>query len=144
MHGAPPCGTASRAREIKVPEHLRLRGAPAPVPLRSDRYPQGFPHLAGINKEKVTNANKNDEQMANCLGRCMDQGIGVSVENPKNSLMWKTPWCQELLAKPGMARVSFQNRMHGGRRPKLSTWATNVSELKVLGSACDESCRANS
>ena len=36
-----------------------------------------------------------------------------------------------------MARVSFQNCMHGGRRPKWSTWATNVSELKVLGSASD-------
>ena len=38
-HGAPPCGTASRARERPVPIHLRRKGAPNPQPLRTDEFP---------------------------------------------------------------------------------------------------------
>ena len=50
---APPCGTAYRAREIR-------RGGPhgRPKPLRSDRYPEGIPGLAGVAAAKVTAANE--------------------------------------------------------------------------------------
>ena len=39
VHMGPPCGTASRARDKRVPAWLRKRGAPDPKPLRSDKFP---------------------------------------------------------------------------------------------------------
>ena len=45
---APPCGTASKAREIP----LRTRG-PAPQPLRSKEYPAGLPHLGADDFARV-------------------------------------------------------------------------------------------
>ena len=55
---APPCGTSSRAREIPLPKHCRLRKGMQPVPLRSDKWPDGLPHLRGVAKLKVKTANK--------------------------------------------------------------------------------------
>eukprot|EP00973_Karenia_brevis_P053110 7383097-Karenia_brevis.AAC.1 len=42
----PPCGTASRAREI------RRRSGPDPKPLRSETFPDGLPSLSGLAKHK--------------------------------------------------------------------------------------------
>jgi hypothetical protein len=53
VHGAPPCGTASRARDKPVPEYLRKLGAPNPQPLRSDKFPEGLPNLIGVNATRV-------------------------------------------------------------------------------------------
>ena len=39
VHGAPPCGTASRAREKKIPLRLKGKGCPEPKRLRSDDFP---------------------------------------------------------------------------------------------------------
>ena len=47
---APPCGTASMAREIK-------RGDGGPPPLRSKEYPDALPSLSGKNAERVAAAN---------------------------------------------------------------------------------------
>ena len=49
---SPPCGTASRAREIP------LKGKDfQPRPLRSSEHPLGLPTLEGIDKERVAKAN---------------------------------------------------------------------------------------
>ena len=58
VHCAPPCGTATRAREKRVPERLRKRGSPDPQPLRSERHPEGLPSLSGLDKQKVLQANE--------------------------------------------------------------------------------------
>eukprot|EP00973_Karenia_brevis_P074466 10347396-Karenia_brevis.AAC.1 len=52
VHFAPPCGTATRAREIR-----RSTGV-GPKPLRSMQYPEGFPDLTGTNRDRVQSANK--------------------------------------------------------------------------------------
>lgn len=57
LHAAPPCGTASRARERRMPFRLRKRGAPEPKPLRSEKFPHGLPSLQGLDKIKVDKAN---------------------------------------------------------------------------------------
>ena len=57
IHLGPPCGTASRARNIPVKRKLRSKGAPNPKPLRSSKFPLGFPWLKGVNKAKVAAAN---------------------------------------------------------------------------------------
>ena len=51
VHIAPPCGTASRAREI------RCRGVD-PKPLRTDEHPDGVPGLSGEDLKRVEQANK--------------------------------------------------------------------------------------
>ena len=57
IHLGPPCGTASRARNIPVKRKLRSKGAPNPQPLRSSVYPLGLPWLKGLNKTKMDAAN---------------------------------------------------------------------------------------
>ena len=44
VHLGPPCGTSSRARDI------RRRSGPDPKPLRSERFPNGLPHLVGTHR----------------------------------------------------------------------------------------------
>lgn len=62
VHLAPPCGTASRAREI------RRRKGPSPRPLRSNRFPDGIPKLRGTDRIRV--------QKANVLYRLTDRRSG--------------------------------------------------------------------
>ena len=50
---APPCGTASKARNIPINKKSRKGGAPTPKPLRGSRFPEGFPWLRGVAKDKV-------------------------------------------------------------------------------------------
>ena len=66
VHLAPPCGTASRAREI-----VRKSG-PSPPPLRSERWPDGFPWLRGLNRDRVKSANMLSFAIASTLG-CLYQ-----------------------------------------------------------------------
>ena len=53
--------------------------------------------------------------------------------------MWDPPWFNRLLGLKGIFKVVFQSCMHGGKRPKWSTWVTNVTELKDLSVQCDGS-----
>ena len=52
VHLGPPCGTSSRARDIRRPS------GPDPKPLRTARHPDGLPSLQGINSVRVATANK--------------------------------------------------------------------------------------
>ena len=56
VHLAPPCGTASAARNRR---HKRLEeaGFDLPVPLRSKEFPMGLPTLRGLDLTKVSLAN---------------------------------------------------------------------------------------
>ena len=55
---APPCGTSSKAREIPLSAAQRASGCPLPKPLRSARFPRGFPWLNGSDKIRVDAANR--------------------------------------------------------------------------------------
>ena len=52
IFAAPPCGTCSLARNIKIrgPKGNFISG---PVPLRSQKFPEGFPNLSGTNLKRV-------------------------------------------------------------------------------------------
>ena len=52
IHLAPPCGTASRARQRKIHSFKRL-GLSEPKPLRSDTYPDGIPGLSGKKSSRL-------------------------------------------------------------------------------------------
>ena len=51
VHLGPPCGTSSRAREI------RRDHGPDPKPLRSTQFPDGLPTLRGLDAKRVHSAN---------------------------------------------------------------------------------------
>jgi hypothetical protein len=92
VHMGPPCGTASKARNIPIRKKLRRAGAPNPQPLRSSKFPEGFPWLKGIRKAKVASANVLYEfaaKIANICDQCQC-GILFTIENPQNSLIWET------------------------------------------------------
>ena len=88
VFGAPPCGTASRARELPVSLRLTSRGAPSPLPLRSDEFPRGLPSLQGKDLEKVLAANCLYDFMAVLCHKCFSTRLPFCVENPSRSHFW--------------------------------------------------------
>ena len=78
-HFAPSCGTASRAREK----------APGPPPLRSDQFPDGLPGFNPREQERVDMANASYKAMIELAMLLVQLDISFSIENPKNSLLWK-------------------------------------------------------
>ncbi len=116
---APPCGSASRAREI------RRKVGFDPKPLRSDAFPDGVPGLCGTDKVRVEKANliyKFTAEMATTLSQSK---ISWAIENPANSLMWATSWMKELLndGEVGTKVATMQMCMHGGKRDKKTSLA---------------------
>jgi hypothetical protein len=95
----PPCGTASKARNIPIKRKLRKKGAPNPQPLRSSLHPLGFPWLKGLNKVKVEAANALYECSSRLAKLCNDFSVLFTIENPANSLMWETPFFRGLVSK---------------------------------------------
>ena len=90
VHFAPPCGTASAARNIR-------RRFIDPKPLRSAEFPEGLPGLSGIDKIRVDLANELYSFVAKAIVKLEDMGISFSVENPSNSLMWQTKWFKNVV-----------------------------------------------
>ena len=135
VHFAPPCGTASMARTIK------LKGRPGPKPLRSMRYPMGLPTLLFADKERVHKANSLYALTCHYIQLLDEQHIGWSVENPATSLMWITLPFTRLLAKLGRRckGVSFHTCMFGSRRKKTTALWTSISHLMQLHRVCDDS-----
>ena len=132
VHLAPPCGTASRAREIK-------RKGLSPKPLRSDQYPDGLPDLVGEDLKRVEQANKLYKFTAElicALERCK---VAWSVENPTSSSFWKTSFMQKAVAEMvgTLAMVDFDMCMHGGGRktslPRVSPQKKGEPTVPVKG-----------
>ena len=90
VHFAPPCGTASRARERRLFDAGGLPAALDPQPLRSDEHPDGLPNLEGSDLERVKAANVLYKFVADAAQELTRRNILYTVENPTNSLMW--PW----------------------------------------------------
>ena len=99
VHMGPPCGTASKARNIPVKRKLRRAGAPNPKPLRSSAFPQGFPWLKGVNLLKVRAANTLYEFAAKIALLCDECNVLFTIENPANSYMWETKFFKRLVER---------------------------------------------
>ena len=80
FHGAPPCGTSSRARDRPLSSSSH-----GPPPLRSESHPLGLPWLTGVDLERVESANLIYLQMADFCVWIHSLGIFWSLENPGNS-----------------------------------------------------------
>ncbi|CAE8640523.1 unnamed protein product [Polarella glacialis] len=130
IHVAPPCGTATKARERPVP-------AAQQRPLRSALHPGGLPSLAGLDKAKVDSANCLYEFCAELCRRCLLLDIAFSVENPASSYLWELLAFRVLLADSRVHSVIFHQCMHGGERDALRRWMTNMDSLKPLAVRCD-------
>lgn len=139
LHCAPPCGTASRARERRIPFRLRRRGIPDPKPLRSSKYPQGLPTLHGTNLKRVTTANSIYKNVAKLIERALEAGAIITVENPTRSYMWETSWFSKLIQKYNLFPVNLQQCMFGGQRDKWSTFYTNDEQFSCMAVSCDRS-----
>ena len=118
---APPCGTASRARERPTPGQRNY-----PRPLRSTNQPDALDGLAGLEKVKVEMANQLYDavyKITECAIRC---NICVAIENPTNSHYWSTSPTQLIIEQFGDNRVTFHSCAHGGPRDKsTSVWQSS-------------------
>ena len=136
IHMAPPCGTASRARGKRV-KLFKKFNIHEPMPLRDDQYPDGFPWLKGSDKMRTETANILYEHTA-LIARTADElSIAFTIENPSNSLMWKTSAFQSLLQLSHLKLVHFHNCAHGGTRDKKTAFLTNVDWFDSLEVFCN-------
>ena len=142
---APPCGTASAARNIR---RSTVQGSPArldPKPLRSLECPDGLPGLKTMDALRVEAANKLYKFVCGAVQELSRQRICWAIENPASSLMWTTtPFVALLAAKTSgsceVASVSFAHCMHGGGRDKrTSVWHGGGWSLASLAAECDNS-----
>ena len=132
VHAGPPCGTASRAREIPLPTSGYT------CQLRSATHP-GLPNLSPSDAEKVASANAMYENLARFMIKLVTKGTYICIENPHRSYLWEIPAFQPLIQQ--CFRVTFEACMHGSDRDKRTTFLTNLSELRELAILCDKSHR---
>ena len=125
VHIAPPCGTASRARDRPL-----RNGYWGPRPLRSSDHPWGLHNLSNGDAARVASANAIYKQVAEFCVFLDSRGIGWSVENPARSYLWDLPPYIDLLKISN--RYSFHSCMHGGNRDKSTTFLSN----RDLGQLC--------
>ena len=127
---APPSGTGSRAREIKI------RGRPdAPKPLRSERFPAGLPNLDEAEKKQVECANTLYQLVADVVNELYGEVYWI-IENPTSSYMWHLPYMVRLLELPGALDTDLTACNFGGRRPKRTRLRSNVPGLQALAGGC--------
>ena len=124
---APPCGTASRAREIK--------GSGGPGSLRSDQWPDGLPGLNVQQAARVEAANKLYHFTAKVVALCKEANIPWVVENPRNSLFWMTSAWTSVQSSADVT-IDLQACAFGGLRPKWTRLVGNMEQLQLLARTC--------
>ena len=122
---APPCGTASRARGRPIKSSL-LQGRKAPQPLRSDEKPDGLDNLQGTDKLKTELANQLYSAISDVVLLAESLDVCVVLENPANSLYWKTTAARRFLDKITGFISDFHNCCHGGATNSLGSGATGI------------------
>ena len=120
VHFAPPCGTASRAREIRLPG-----GDPGPPPLRSLDYPEGLPDLAQrLPRElpRVRAANVLYSFVSKAVKKLLERKVLWSIKNPRESIFWWFPELKTTIERQDVDFVTFQHCAYGGERPKWTSF----------------------
>ena len=127
---------AGRGGRLQFRKALNIK---EPRPLRDDTYPDGFPWLCGSDKIRTEVANLVYEHTVLIAQAAIRLEIAVTIENPADSLMWKTsPFLQLFQQLPQLKFVTFHNCAHGGVRDKLTSFATNKSWFDSLALLCDK------
>ena len=134
VHLGPPCGTSSRAREIK------RRFGYNPKPLRSEQYPDGLPRLPAKDQARVDTANTLYKLSGEILAFTTARGILCSLENPLRSHMWNTSFLRNAIdhLSQQLFKVQFHHCMFGGRRRNRTQLLVNQECYKHLQRNCDE------
>ena len=117
IFAAPPCGTCSLARSIKIRDS-KGRLLSGPVPLRSRAFPEGFPNLTHTNLKRVLAANKLYEFLAKVALKADERNLIFVIENPRSSLYWITKYFQKI--KHLFSFVAHQTQMDGFGRKQVS------------------------
>lgn len=128
---APPCGTASLARNIQDPDDPTL-----PLPLRSWDEPDGLQNLSDIDFLRVGQANILYEFTAACQDLCQKLGKFCACENPRDSLFWRTtPWCDRIFISNDVEQT-HQACAYGSTRPKWTKLVANFQEITTVNKTC--------
>ena len=71
----------------------------------------------------MSEANRSYAAMSELIFALVELGVSISIENPRNSLLWKTSFLKHLLGKlPTYHVCTFHHCMHGGKRDKDTAW----------------------
>ena len=130
LHLAPVCGTASRARDIRLFEG-------DPQPLRSDLHPEGLPSLSEADQVRVDLANKLFQYSCKLFADATALGIIVTMENPRSSYFWCTCWVLQLMCLWPLFHGDFQACMMGSGRDKWIRIVANGVFIEALNIQCD-------
>ena len=143
LHGGPPCGISSRARERPLP---RSKFPNAPRPLWSLEFPLGLPSIRpdSVDGIKLRKANALYKFMCLLILFCIKTNILISVENPSNSHFWGVlAWFaeQDSVQWPPeqLEFISFDACMHGSERPKRTAFLGTKGVFSRLNIFCDGS-----
>ena len=134
VHFAPPCGTASAARMIRL--SARRHG---PSPLRSILRPTGLQNLSRKQRLRVDLANALYEWTCTTILQLHARGVAWSVENPSSSLMWLTDPFQKLqrILANDLIAFAFHTCMFNAPRAKRTAIWTSVAQMMQLQRDCD-------
>ena len=130
VHMGVPCGTCSRAREIRMGRYKH-----GPKPLRNASNPDGKPGLKGLDLRRTALANLLYKFAFVVAAACNKYGTPWTVENPSNSWLWQTSFWKNFVRRSTekVLVAKFQNCAYGGARPK---WTTLAGTLPNLNSMC--------
>ena len=131
---APPCGSASRARQIPLKKRKFGGNRHGPRPLRSDQFPNGLPNLTPSESERVSLANQLYHLTAKVVKWAVEAGCIFVVENPQFSLFWATTFWTEV-AHLAMYSV-FHSCQYGSARKKKTMFAFNTAEFLAISAQC--------
>ena len=130
LHLAPPCNTATRARERPIPG--------GPRPLRSTSQPDGLDFLSLREQQQVAEANRLYHLTFQVFKFCHAAGILVSCENPGRSHFWATSAWRPSMSLEGIASVFFHHCMFGSERDKYTRFDYLMPRLVSLHKLCDK------
>ena len=128
---APPCGTASAARFIELPNEK------APRPLRTPEEPDGVADLEGVELERVSAANILYAFTVEVLEKCCQLKILCMIENPRNSLFWFVTVWIECSVLDELFYQDHQACMYGSKRPKYTRLCANFEQVHTISALCD-------
>ena len=127
---APPCGTASLAREIPLEGEDN-----APCPLRSEDEPDGLPTLEGLDLIRVEAANILYAFCQEVWDLCCSLNKLCLIENPSRSLFWQTSfWNNRQFLDEYVQH--HQACFYGSLRPKWTCLRANFCEVHNIDGVC--------
>lgn len=129
---APPCGTASAARNIQSKNDPLL-----PQPMRTKDFPDGLPDLKNLDFLRVQQSNVLYDFSATVFYLCCELGKLCMCENPRDSLYWDTtPWLERQHQTTDCAQC-HQACAYGSSRPKWTKLLANFPEVQHIDAVCD-------